>query len=135
MENLFTIGKNDKCFSEFRFAAMVLNKKSNHIFKRVLKVDQDSVTGTDGCRVHTAKTVSCEVKGFFEVVQNTKSLMTLKQVDDINYPDCGPIFEYDTKAILLKPMMLNRMTKIILQCYYIVLIIIQLLSILHMLKI
>lgn len=102
MENLFTIGKNDKCFSEFRFAAMVLNKKSNHIFKRVLKVDQDSVTGTDGDRLHTAKTVSCEVKGFFEVVQNTKSLMTLKQVDDINYPDCGPIFEYDTKGHFIK---------------------------------
>ena len=103
MENLFTIAKTDKSFNEFRFAALALNKKSNRIFKRVLKVDQDSVTGTDGYRLHTAKTVSCEVKGFFEVVQNTKSLMTLKQVDDVSsYPDCGTLFEYDTKGHFIK---------------------------------
>ena len=99
--NTFT--KNDKGFNEFKFAALALNKKSNRAYKRVLKVDQGTVTGTDGYRLHTCKGISCETDGYFEVIQNNKTMITLKQVtEEVYYPDIEQLFEYDTKGHFIK---------------------------------
>ena len=88
MLHKFTLKNHGQNFTNIKFVASVTDKKNDNPLKRIIKVNGHCFLATDGSRLHHAIVANHNLpNGWYEVVRNTKTIIHLKQVDALDFPD------------------------------------------------